>query len=89
MVCASKGGGGRRPANTAATYVLEGYCPADSRIAQQAIQNVSMCTVVNFDDIGEEEFAPTLTRNNAVVKQFEFITNMYTPPDYHEVNPNP
>ena len=76
--------------NTAATYVLEGYCPADSQeLVQQAIQNVSMCTVVNFDDIGEEEFAPTLTRNNAVVKQFEFITNMYTPPDYHEVDPNP
>lgn len=72
------------------TFVLEGYYPAESEESvQTAVEAISDCMVLTFDEIGEEEFAPTLTKNNGVVKQFEMVTNMYTPPSYHEVDPNP
>lgn len=76
--------------NTNKTFVLEAYYPAsDEEKVTTAIQNVSDCIVLKFDDIGEDEFAPTLIQNNKITKQFEFVTNMYTPPTYHEIDPNP
>ena len=75
---------------TASTFVLEGFYPAESEEkVEQAIRNVTNSIVLTFDEIGEDEFAPTLTKNNGIVKQFEMVTNMYTPPAYHEVDPNP
>ena len=72
------------------TFVMEAYYPADQeQKVQQVIESVSDKIVLNFFDIAEEEFAPTLVKNNGIVKQFEFITNAYTVPDYHEVDPNP
>ncbi|MGN1040388.1 MAG: V-type ATP synthase subunit I, partial [Candidatus Fimimonas sp.] len=74
---------------TAETFALEGYYPAEDEQKVAEALSVSDCVVYSFAEIGEEEFAPTLVKNNKVVKQFEFVTNMYTPPDYHEVDPNP
>ena len=75
---------------TASTFVLEAYYPAeDEAKVEQAIRSVTGDIVLTFDDIGEDEFAPTLTKNNSIVRQFESVTNTYTPPDYHEVDPNP
>ena len=75
---------------TSRTFVLEGYYPAsEEENVQKAIEKVSECVVLIFNDIAEDEFAPTLLKNNPVVRQFESVTNMYTPPDYHEVDPNP
>ena len=75
---------------TASTFVLEGFYPAEAEEkVEQAIRGVTNDIVLTFDEIGEDEFAPTLTKNNAVVRQFESVTNMYTPPAYHEVDPNP
>ena len=76
--------------NTNKTFVLEAYYPAsDEDKVTNAIQNVSDCIVLKYDDIGEDEFAPTLIQNNKITTQFEFVTNMYTPPTYHEIDPNP
>ncbi len=76
--------------NTTQTFVLEAYYPAaDEDKVKNAIENISDCVVLVFDEIGEEEFAPTLVKNNKITKQFEFVTNMYTPPAYHEIDPNP
>lgn len=75
---------------TNATFVLEGYYPKDKEDdVLAAIQGVTDCVEVYTYEIGEQEFAPTLTKNNAVVRQFEFVTDNYTPPDYHEIDPNP
>ena len=75
---------------TASTFVLEGFYPADcEQKVEQAIRNVTNAIVLTFDEIGEDEFAPTLTRNNKITKQFEFVTNSYSVPDYHEIDPNP
>ncbi len=75
---------------TNSSFVLEAYYPAESeQIVLNAIDGVTDCYEVYSYDIGEEEFAPTLVKNNGVVKQFEFVTNNYTPPEYHEIDPNP
>ena len=75
---------------TSSTFVLEGFYPAESeQKVEQAIRCVSNNIVLTFDEIADDEFAPTLTRNNKIIKQFEFVTNSYSVPDYHEVDPNP
>lgn len=75
---------------TAQTFVLEGYYPAqDEQAVALAVESVGNCFVAAFDEIGEDEFAPTLTQNNKVVSKFECITNAYTPPSYHDIDPNP
>lgn len=75
---------------TASTFVLEAYYPAEAEDkVLAAIGSVTDCVETYLYEIGEDEFAPTLVRNNKIVKQFEFVTNNYTPPDYHEIDPNP
>lgn len=75
---------------TAQTFVLEGFYPAeDEQLVQKAVEEISDCLVASFYEIGDEEFAPTLTKNNKVVSKFECITNAYTPPSYHDIDPNP
>lgn len=89
-LCAKKAEADGELQNTAETFVLEGYYPAEQEERVEVLlRSLGDCMVLHFDEIGEEEFAPTLTKNNGVVKQFEFVTNMYTPPDYHEIDPNP
>lgn len=76
--------------NTAMTFVLEAYYPAESeQKVTSAIEGVTGNYVLNCEDVGEEEFAPTLIKSNKVVKPFESVTNMYSPPAYHEIDPNP
>ncbi len=75
---------------TAATFVLEGYCPEEEeQKVNDAIRNVSDSIVLVFEDIAEGEFAPTLTKNNKFTQPFEFVTNSYSVPDYREIDPNP
>lgn len=72
------------------TFVLEAYYPAeDEDKVTKAIENATNYAVTAYEDIGEDEFAPTLIKNNKVVSKFEGITNMYSPPAYHEIDPNP
>lgn len=89
-LCAKKLAASGDLENTDKTFVLEAYYPAESEEkVQSAIESISNNMILTFDEIGEEEFAPTLIKSNKVVKPFEFVTNMYTPPEYHEVDPNP
>ncbi|MCH5159982.1 MAG: hypothetical protein J1F66_03940 [Clostridiales bacterium] len=75
---------------TASTFVLEAFYPAEAEArVEQSIRSVTNDVVLTFDEIGEEEFAPTLIRSNKLVKPFEFVTNAYSSPDYHEIDPNP
>lgn len=76
--------------NTASTFVLEAYYPADTEDkVTSAIAGVTSNYAISCEDIGEGEFAPTLLKNNKAIKPFESITNMYSPPAYHEIDPNP
>lgn len=75
---------------TAQTFVMQGFFPKDNeQIVRDAIAEVTDSVVFNVDDIKDDEFAPTLNKNNSFVKPFESITNTYTPQNYHEPDPNP
>src|SRR5690606_36584631 len=39
-------------------------------------------------DVSDEDQVPTLLRNNKFVSQFEVITNMFSPPNSNEIDPN-
>lgn len=72
------------------TFVLEAFCPADKeQLVSDTLNSVTDCAVVCFYEIGDDEFAPTLTRNNKFVTPFETVTDSYSVSDYHEVDPNP
>ena len=79
---------GKMP-RTKAAFLLEAYVPKDAENSvSSAINGVSEYTYFEFAPIEKDEMPPTLMKNNKVVRNFEFVTNMYTPPNYREFDPN-
>lgn len=75
---------------TDSTFVLEGWLP--ERVAEQTVGEVGgMCpeTFVQLLAPEEKDGPPTLVENNRLVRSYEQITNMYSPPRYREIDPNP
>ena len=74
---------------TQRTFLLEAYVPDDrSQQVSQALDGVSSAVYYEFSEPDETEVPPTLYKNNAVVKNFETITNTYSPPNSKEFDPN-
>ncbi len=72
------------------TFAMSAYVPTEeTENVQTALTNVTQNVIVQFDEIGDDEPAPTLCKNNKLVTPFESVTNMYMPPNYHEPDPNP
>lgn len=74
---------------TERTFLLEAYVPsnAEERV-RAALSAVSGAVYLEFSDPSADEEVPTLMKNNAVVENFETITNMYSPPSRREFDPN-
>ncbi len=68
---------------TDSTYLLEGYVPTEAvdRV-KEAVESQTNCVFLEFEEIARDEFAPTLMKNGKVTEQFEFITNLFSPPSY-------
>ena len=74
---------------TERTFLLEAFVPAAKENDVKAALDGSGITVFyEFSDPAEDEFVPTLLKNNKVVENFETITNMYSPPNARELDPN-
>ena len=74
---------------TEKTFLLEGYLPTEEiENVKQIVSEVSNAVFLDFSEPTEEETPPTLLKNNKVVAQAEFVTNMYSAPDYREFDPN-
>ena len=74
---------------TESTFFLEAFVPADAEQAVKAeLDNAGICMWYEFSDPAEDEEVPTLMKNNPVVSNFEAITNMYSPPNAKEFDPN-
>lgn len=74
---------------TERTFLLEAYVPKEAEEGvKEALLSVTGATYYEFSEPGEDELPPTLMKNNAVVKNFENVTNMYSPPNYRELDPN-
>ena len=75
---------------TRRTFELEAYLPAEAeRAVSEAVTGAAEAVYYEFAGIAADEMPPTLMKNPRPVKQFEFITNMYSPPNYRELDPNP
>lgn len=74
---------------TAHTFLLEAFVPADEEAGvKAALEALGIPLWYDFSDPAEDEFVPTLARNNPVVSNFETITNMYSAPNARELDPN-
>lgn len=74
---------------TQATFLLEGYVPADEKeVVSAAVEGVTKACWMQFSEPSEEEIPPTLYRNNAIISNFETITDTYSPPSSREFDPN-
>ncbi len=71
------------------TFFLEAFVPAESESAVREALESSGCAIwFEFSKPDENEEIPTLLKNNPVVSNFEAITNMYSPPNAREFDPN-
>lgn len=80
---------GEKMRKTAKTFLLEAYLPktAEQAVAE-ALDGVSSAVYYEFSEPADGEMPPTLYKNNEVVKNFEAITNMYSPVNAKEFDPN-
>lgn len=74
---------------TAATFILEGFVPTDkAEEVKNAVHLVSNAVFIEITEPKDDEEIPTLLKNNFAVRQTEFITDMYSTPNYKERDPN-
>lgn len=74
---------------TQETFLLEAYVPKESeKEVGEAIDGVTSAVYYEFSEPAEDEIPPTLYRNNAIVNNFETITDLYSPPSSREFDPN-
>lgn len=77
-------------ADTAKTFILEGWIPAEQEEkVKKAIADVSENIVFEIREPRSGEVVPTLVRSNPIVRPYESITNMYSVPAYDDLDPNP
>lgn len=74
--------------STERTFYIEGWCPAREEKTLSELFEKQGCAY-EFSDPAEGEEPPTLTHNSKLIKPFETVTNMYSPPAYHGIDPNP
>ena len=74
---------------TERTFLLQAYVPKENETQVREELNALEKTVFfEFSDPTDEDEPPTLLKNNAVVSNFEGITNTYSAPNYREFDPN-
>ena len=74
---------------TERTFFMEAFVPAEAEDrVKSELDKTEFVLWYEFSDPAEDEEVPTLLKNNAVVSNFEAITNMYSPPNAREFDPN-
>ena len=74
---------------TGKTFILEGFLPTDSiPQVENAVRKVTGAVITEFSEPEKGEKVPTLLKNSFPVRQAEFITDMYSTPEYREIDPN-
>lgn len=74
---------------TERTFFLEAYVPEECvKDVAAALDGASGAIYYEFDEPSEEDSPPTLLKNNAIVRNFEDVTNMYSVPNSREFDPN-
>ncbi|MBR5478963.1 MAG: V-type ATP synthase subunit I [Clostridia bacterium] len=74
--------------STAKTVILNGWFPAREKGKLEKLFESYGAAYEMRDPLDEEE-PPTLTYNSKLVEPYSMITNMYSPPAYRGIDPNP
>ncbi|MBD5636982.1 MAG: hypothetical protein HDP28_04085, partial [Clostridia bacterium] len=73
---------------TERVILLEAYAPKGSEEEiSSALSSVTDSAYFDFVEPDEDEMPPTLMQNNGLTKNFEAITNLYSPPNAKEFDP--
>lgn len=74
---------------TGKTVILEGFVPECKKDeVSQAINQVTNANFIEFIEPSDDDDVPTLTKNGYLVRQTEFVTDLYSVPNYKEMDPN-
>ena len=73
---------------TERTFLLEAFVPEDAEELVRRELSSAGAVYLEFSEPAEDEELPTLCRNNAVVADFESLTNTYSAPNAREMDPN-
>ncbi len=74
---------------TGKTFLLQGYIPAGKEDeVKTTVSMVSDAVFIEYSEPDENDNPPTLTKNDKLVTQTEFVTDLYSVPNYREVDPN-
>ena len=74
---------------TEKTFLLQAYVPSEAQEAvAQTLNGVSEAIWYEFLTPTKDDTPPTLLKNNAIIENFEGITNTYSAPNYREFDPN-
>lgn len=70
-------------------FVLDGYLPSEKAegVKKKLEEKFTVSAAVREAD-PETEDVPTMLRNNKLVQPYETITEMYSTPNYREIDPN-
>lgn len=74
---------------TDSTFILNCYTPkSEVKSLKKRLEDKFETLIIKEKKITPKDNPPTLTKNGKIIKMAEFVTNMYSPPSYNEVDPN-
>lgn len=74
---------------TKATFTAQGYLPEEQcEHVRGVLSALTDAYVLEYSAPEKEDTPPTLLKNKGPAKAAEFVTNMYSVPDYREYDPN-
>ena len=74
---------------TQSTFLLEAYLPKErQQTVAEALDGATDAVWYSFSAPSKDEVPPTLLKNNKLIKNFEAVTDMYSPVNYREFDPN-
>ena len=73
---------------TERTFLLEAFVPEGAEERVRSELSSAGTVYLEFSEPAEDEELPTLCKNNAVVSDFESLTNTYSVPNAREMDPN-
>lgn len=77
-------------AETQSSFLFEAWYPSSCEETITSVLEESPLSLYFYTrEPLEEETPPTYNINNAVVSSYESVTNMFSVPNYHEIDPNP
>lgn len=76
-------------ASTEKTFFLEAFLTKESQNkVEKVLEQSGFSIEFEFLKIAKKDNPPVVIQNNKIIAPFEFVTNMYSPPNYRELDPN-